>query len=39
MTFIYLIIGLLADRFGLGVAAWLLLLGPLALIIGLPRHD
>ncbi|MFZ5910549.1 MAG: MFS transporter [Chloroflexota bacterium] len=34
-----LLIGLLADRFGLGVAAWLLLLGPLALIIGLPRHD
>ncbi len=34
-----LIVGLLADQFGLGVAIWLLLLGPLALIIGLPRHD
>lgn len=34
-----LCIGLLADKFGLGTAIWLLLLGPLALIIGLPRHD
>ena len=34
-----LFIGLLADKFGLNVAIWLLLLGPLALIIGLPRHD
>jgi FSR family fosmidomycin resistance protein-like MFS transporter len=34
-----LLVGLLADKFGLGVAIWLLLLGPLALIIGLPRHD
>jgi MFS transporter, FSR family, fosmidomycin resistance protein len=32
-------IGLLADKFGLGAAIWLLLLGPLALIIGLPHHD
>ena len=31
-------IGLLADQFGLGVAIWLLLLGPIALIIGLPRQ-
>jgi MFS transporter, FSR family, fosmidomycin resistance protein len=31
-----LLVGLLADRFGLGVAIWLLLLGPLALMIGLP---
>ncbi|HEY6072819.1 MAG TPA: MFS transporter, partial [Anaerolineales bacterium] len=30
-------IGLLADSFGLGTAMWLLLLGPAALIIGLPR--
>jgi FSR family fosmidomycin resistance protein-like MFS transporter len=34
-----LLVGLLADKFGLGIAIWLLLLGPLALIIGLPRHD
>lgn len=34
-----LFVGLLADQFGLGLAIWLLLLGPLALIIGLPRHD
>jgi FSR family fosmidomycin resistance protein-like MFS transporter len=34
-----LLVGLLADKFGLGIAIWLLLLGPLALMIGLPRHD
>jgi MFS transporter, FSR family, fosmidomycin resistance protein len=33
------LIGLLADQFGLGLAICLLLLGPLALIIGLPRHS
>lgn len=33
-----LLIGVLADRYGLGFAMWLLLLGPLALIIGLPRQ-
>jgi FSR family fosmidomycin resistance protein-like MFS transporter len=33
------LIGLLADRYGLGPAMWLLILGPLALIIGLPRRD
>lgn len=33
-----LLIGILADRFGLGIAMWLLLLGPLALLIGLPKH-
>jgi FSR family fosmidomycin resistance protein-like MFS transporter len=33
-----LFVGLLADQFGLGIAIWLLLLGPLALMIGLPRH-
>ena len=32
-----LLIGLIADRFGLGAAMWLLMLGPVALIIGLPR--
>lgn len=32
------LIGLLADQFGLGTAIWLLLLGPIALIIGLPRR-
>jgi len=30
-------IGLAAQAYGLGVAIWILLLGPLALIIGLPR--
>jgi len=32
------LIGLLADRFGLHNAMWILLLGPLALLIGLPRR-
>jgi FSR family fosmidomycin resistance protein-like MFS transporter len=32
------LIGFLADRLGLQVAMWVLLLGPLALLIGLPRH-
>ncbi len=31
-------IGLLAERFGLGAAMWALMLGPIALLIGLPRH-
>ena len=31
-------IGLAAQAYGLGVAIWILLLGPLALIIGLPRR-
>ncbi len=30
-------LGLIAQRIGLGAAMWLLLLGPLALLIGLPR--
>ena len=30
-------VGAFADRFGLGAAMWLLLAGPLALLIGLPR--
>ena len=33
------LIGLLADQFGLGAAMWLLLAGPIALFIGLPRND
>ena len=33
-----LLIGILADRFGLGTAMWLLLLGPIALLIGLPKN-
>jgi MFS transporter, FSR family, fosmidomycin resistance protein len=31
------LIGFLADRFGLQTAMWILLLGPIALLIGLPR--
>ncbi|HSA99336.1 MAG TPA: MFS transporter [Anaerolineales bacterium] len=33
------LIGLLADQFGLQTAMWLLLLGPVALFIGLPRRS
>lgn len=33
-----LLLGFLADQFGLGVAMWLLILGPIALLIGLPRE-
>jgi FSR family fosmidomycin resistance protein-like MFS transporter len=33
-----LAIGFAAERFGLGAAMWLLLAGPIALIIGLPRN-
>jgi FSR family fosmidomycin resistance protein-like MFS transporter len=32
-----LLIGLAAERLGLNIAIWLLLLGPLALLLGLPR--
>lgn len=32
------LVGLLADQVGLGNAIWLLMLGPIALIIGLPRR-
>jgi MFS transporter, FSR family, fosmidomycin resistance protein len=32
-------IGLAADAFGLRVAIWLLLAGPIALLAGLPRHS
>jgi FSR family fosmidomycin resistance protein-like MFS transporter len=31
-------LGLAAQQFGLGRAMWLLLLGPIVLMIGLPRH-
>ncbi|MBV6397347.1 MAG: hypothetical protein HFACDABA_02961 [Anaerolineales bacterium] len=34
-----LLIGFLADQFGLATAMWILLLGPIALIIGLPRGE
>lgn len=37
--FFPLVIGFLADQFGLQTAMWILLLGPLALIIGLPRQS
>jgi MFS transporter, FSR family, fosmidomycin resistance protein len=33
-----LIIGVMAERLGLSVAMWLFLLGPIALLIGLPRN-
>lgn len=33
------LIGFLADQFGLQTAMWILLLGPLALLIGLPRRS
>ncbi len=36
-TLVPLIIGRVADTFGLGWAMWLLALGPVALIVGLPR--
>lgn len=32
------LIGFLADQFGLQAAMWILILGPLALLIGLPRN-
>ena len=32
------LIGFLADKFGLQTAMWILILGPIALLIGLPRH-
>ena len=33
------LIGLVADQFGLQAAMWILILGPVALFIGLPRHN
>jgi FSR family fosmidomycin resistance protein-like MFS transporter len=38
-SLIPLALGALAERLGLGVAMWALLLGPIALIVGLPRQD
>ncbi|MBC7909129.1 MAG: MFS transporter [Pyrinomonadaceae bacterium] len=32
-------LGLFAERFGLGAAMWLLLLGPIALLFGVPRES
>jgi FSR family fosmidomycin resistance protein-like MFS transporter len=32
------VIGLVAERAGLEVAMWLLILGPIALLIGIPRN-
>ncbi len=37
-SLIPLVIGLAADRWGLQTAIWLLILGPVMLLIGLPRH-
>ncbi len=37
--FVPLVIGYIADLFGLQWAMWLLVLGPLALIIGLPKDN
>ncbi len=33
-----MLIGILADAVGLDVAIWVLLLGPIALVIGIPRR-
>ena len=38
MKLLPLLIGVLADQFGLGIAMWILILGPIALLIGLPKH-
>lgn len=35
--FVPLLVGSIADAFGLQIAMWILILGPLALIVGLPR--
>ncbi len=32
------VMGLVAEQFGLGVTMWLLLLGPVALLVGIPRQ-
>lgn len=34
-----LAIGIAAERFGIGIAIWLLLLGPVALLVGVPRPE
>lgn len=33
------LIGFVADRYGLQSAMWILLLGPIALLVGLPRRN
>ncbi len=33
-----LMLGVIAERFGLGTMMWVLLLGPLALLVGIPRR-
>ena len=33
-----LALGIIAQRVGLGITLWLLLLGPIALLIGIPRR-
>ena len=38
MKLLPLLIGVLADQFGLDTAMWILILGPLALLIGLPQN-
>jgi MFS transporter, FSR family, fosmidomycin resistance protein len=38
-SLIPLAIGVVAERLGLGIAVWLLLLGPIALLVGLPRKQ
>jgi FSR family fosmidomycin resistance protein-like MFS transporter len=38
-SFIPLGLGLVAERFGLGAAMWLLILGPVALLFGVPRES
>ncbi|MCL4253956.1 MAG: MFS transporter [Anaerolineae bacterium] len=37
--FIPLIIGMIAERAGLDVAMWVMMLGPIALLIGIPRQN
>jgi FSR family fosmidomycin resistance protein-like MFS transporter len=37
--FFQFLIGFLADQFGLQTAMWILLFGPAALLIGLPRQN
>ena len=34
-----LLLGIIAQRFGLGMMMWLLLAGPIALLVGLPRNE
>jgi FSR family fosmidomycin resistance protein-like MFS transporter len=34
-----LVLGWLSDRYGLNLTLWLLLIGPLSLLVGLPRHS